>query len=326
MKAVVYDTYGPPDVLRLENVVRPVPKDDEVLVKIHATTVNRMDVHTREANRRAGLVVTLLSRMVSGPRRPRQRILGSEFAGEVEAVGAAVSEFAVGDRVFGETGFGFGTWAEYTCMRESARIGHMPARASFEEAAAVCDGFLNALWCLRLADVRKGQRVLVYGASGSIGTAGVQVAKYFGADVTAVCNTKNIETVRSLGADRVIDYTKEDFTKNGEIYDVIFDAVGKHSFKRCKGSLKPGGSFLATDGFRNLILALWTPRFADKKVMFKLPPRYTKQDIVLLKELIEAGKYRAVIDRCYPLEDVVEASTYVETEQKTGNVVLTITR
>ena len=324
MKAVVYDRYGPPDVLRLADVERPVPNDDEVLVKIHATTVNRLDCHTREANRSGGLAIMLLSRLVSGPRRPRQPILGSEFAGEVETVGAAVKEFAVGDRVFGETGIGFGTWAEYTCMRESARIAHMPARASFEQAAAVSDGFLSAQWCLGPADVRKGQQVLIYGASGSIGTAGVQLARYFGADVTAVCNTKNIETVRSLGADRVIDYTKEDFTKNGETYDVIFDAVGKHSFKRCNGSLKPGGRYLATDGFRNLILALWTPRFADKKVMFKLPPRYTKQDIVLLKELIEAEKYRAVIDRCYALEDVVEASRYVETEQKTGNVVLTV--
>jgi NADPH:quinone reductase-like Zn-dependent oxidoreductase len=209
-------------------------------------------------------------------------------------------------------------------MRESARIAHKPAGASFEEAAAVCDGFLNALWCLRGADLQKGQRILVYGASGSIGTAGVQLAKYFGADVTGVCNTKNVETVRSLGADRVIDYTQEDFTKNGQTYDVIFDAVGKHSFKRCKGSLKPGGSYLATDGFRNLALAIWTSRFGEKKVIFSIPPRYTKKDILFLKELIEAGRYRAVIDRRYPLEDVVEATRYVETEQKTGNVVLTV--
>jgi NADPH:quinone reductase-like Zn-dependent oxidoreductase len=209
-------------------------------------------------------------------------------------------------------------------MRESALIARMPANVSFEEAASVCDGALNALWCLRLADLKKGGKILIYGASGAIGTAGVQLAKYFGADVTAVCNTKNLEVVRSIGADRVIDHTQEDFTKNGERYDVIFDSVGKHSFKRCRGSLRPGGSYLATDGFRNLMLALWTARFGDKKVMFKLPPRYTKQDVLLLKELIEAGRYRPVIDRCYPLEDVVEASRYVETEQKTGNVVLTL--
>jgi NADPH:quinone reductase-like Zn-dependent oxidoreductase len=324
MRAVVYDRYGPPDVLRLEDVERPIPKEDEVLVKIHATAVTRADCATREANRRSGLAVTLLSRVISGLRRPRQRILGSELAGEVEAVGAAVSEFAVGDHVFGSSGFRFGAYAEFICMRESARIAHKPTGMSFEEAAAVCDGGLNALWCLRLADLRKGQRILIYGASGAIGTAGVQLAKYFEADVTAVCNTKNLETVRSLGADRVIDYTQEDFTKDGQTYDVIFDAVGKHSFRRCRGSLKRGGSYLATDGFQNLMLALWTSRVGDKKVMFSIPPRYTKKDVLFLKELIETGRYRAVIDRCYPLEDVVEASRYVETEQKTGNVVLTI--
>jgi NADPH:quinone reductase-like Zn-dependent oxidoreductase len=324
VRAVVYDHYGPPDVLRLEDVAQPVPKDDEVLVKIHASTVNRLDVHTREANVKSGPVVSLLSRLVSGVRRPRQRILGSEFAGEVIAVGASVSEFAVGDQIFGTTGLGFGTNAEFTCVRESARVAHKPARMSFEEAAAVTDGFLNALTCLKQADLREGKRILVYGASGSIGTAGVQLAKYFGSDVTAVCNTKNVEIVRSLGADRVIDYTQEDFTKNGQTYDVIFDAVGKHSFKRSKDSLKPGGLYLATDGFRNLILALWTPRFGDKKVIFQIPPRQTKQDVRFLKELIDARRYHAVIDRCYPLGDVVEATRYVETEQKTGNVVLTI--
>ena len=324
MRAVVYDRYGPPDVQRLEDVEQPVPKEDEVLVKIHATTVNRADCATREANRRSGLAVMLLSRSISGLRRPKQRILGSELAGEVEAVGTAVSEFAVGDYVFGNSGFRFGAHAEFICMRESALIAHKPTNMSFEEAAAVCDGALNALWCLRLADLRKGQRILIYGASGSIGTAGVQLARYFDAHVTAVCNTKNVELVRSLGADRVIDYLQEDFTRNGETYDVIFDAVGKHSFRRCRGSLSRGGSYLATDGFRNLMLALWTSRIGDKKVRFKIPPRYTKKDVLFLKELIEEGKYRAVIDRCYPLEDVVEASRYVETEQKTGNVVLLV--
>jgi NADPH:quinone reductase-like Zn-dependent oxidoreductase len=324
MKAVVYDRYGPPDVQRLAEVERPIPKEDEVLVKIHATTVTRADCATREANRRSGLLVTLISRLVSGFLRPRQRILGSELAGEVEAVGAAVNEFAVGDHVFGTSGFRFGAHAEFICVRESARIAHKPTGMSFEEAATVCDGGLNALWCLRQADLRKGQRILIYGASGAIGTAGVQLARYFEADVTAVCSTKNLETVRSLGADSVIDYTQEDFTTNGQTYDVIFDAVGKHSFGRCRGSLERGGSYLATDGLQNLILALWTSRIGDKKVIFKIPPRYTKKDVLLLKELIEDGRYRAVIDRCYPLEDVVEATRYVETEHKTGNVVLTI--
>ena len=324
MKAVVYDQYGPPDVLRLEDVARPVPKDDEVLIRIHASTVNRLDVHTREANRKSGMAVSILSRLVSGLRRPRQRILGSEFAGEVEAVGAGVTKFAVGDRVFGNSGLRFGAHAEYMCVRESGRIAQMPAAASFEQAAPVSDGAFNALWCLRVGNLRKGQAILIYGASGAIGTAGVQLARYFGADITAVCSTKNVELMRSLGADRVVDYTMEDFTKNGETYDVIFDAVGKHSFKRCKDSLKPGGVYLATDGFRNLILALWTSRFGNKKVRFQLPPQYAQKDLVLLKELIEAGKYRAVIDRRYPLEAVAEAARYVETEQKTGNVVLAI--
>jgi NADPH:quinone reductase-like Zn-dependent oxidoreductase len=324
MRAVVYDRYGPPDVLRLADVERPIPKEDEVLVKIHATAVTRADCATREANRRSGLFTTLLSRAISGPRRPRQRILGSELAGEVEAVGATVSEFAVGDQVFGSSGFSFGAYAEFICVRESARIAHKPTGMSFDEAATICDGGLNALWCLKNADLRKGQRILIYGASGAIGTAAVQLARYFEADVTAVCSTKNLELVRSLGADRVIDYTQEDFTRNGQMYDVIFDAVGKHSFGRCRGSLKRGGSYLATDGFQNLMLSLWTSRFGDKKVIFKIPPRYTKKDVLFLKELIEAGRYRAVIDRRYPLKDVVEAARYVETEQKTGNVVLTI--
>jgi NADPH:quinone reductase-like Zn-dependent oxidoreductase len=325
VRAVVYDRYGPPDVLRIEEVERPVLEEDEVLVRNHATTVTRADCATREANRRGGLAVMLLSRSISGIRRPRQRILGTDVAGEVVAVGAAVEEFAVGDRVFGSTGFRFGAHAEFVCMRESARIARMPAGMRFEEAAAICDGGLNALWCLRLAHLQEGQRVLVYGASGSIGTAGVQLARHFGADVTAVCGTKNLDLVLSLGADRAVDYTREDFTRSGQTYDVIFDAVGKHSFERCRGSLTRTGRYLATDGFGNLVLALWTSRFGDQKVIFSIPPRYTKQDVRFLVELIEAGRYRAVIDRCYPLEEVVEAARYVETEQKTGNVVLTVT-
>jgi len=194
---------------------------------------------------------------------------------------------------------------------------------SFEEAAAVCDGVILALMGLRPADVRKGRSILVYGASGSIGTAAVQLSRYFGADVTAVCGTKNLDLVRSLGAGQVIDYTREDFTANGQTYDVIFDAVGKHSFGRCRDSLNRGGIYLPTDHLFNLVLAQWT-RFGDKKVVFPIPPRYTKQDVVFLKGLMEAGQYRAVIDRRYPLADVVEASRYVETGQKTGNVVLTV--
>jgi len=324
MRAVVYDKYGPPDVLRLEEVERPVPKEDEVLVRVHATTVNRSDVHIREANRSNGLAMTFLSRSISGLRRPRQPILGSEFAGEVEAIGASVKEFAVGDHVFGSTGLRFGAHAEFMCVPVRARIARMPAGMSFEEAAPICDGALNALICLKQADLRKGRTILIYGASGAIGTAGVQLARYYGADITAVCSTKNLELVRSLGADRVIDYTKEDFTKNGQTYDVIFDAVGKHSFKRCRGSLEPSGIYLPTDGPVNLILALLPSRKGAKRVVFQIPPRQPKQDVLFLKKLVEEGKYRPVIDRCYPLEDVVEATRYVETQQKTGNVVLTV--
>jgi NADPH:quinone reductase-like Zn-dependent oxidoreductase len=318
VRAVVYDRYGPPEVQRLEEVERPVPREDEVLVKIHATTVTRTDCGIRAGK-------PFFVRLIFGLRRPKQRILGTELAGEIEAVGAAVSKFAIGDHVFGSTeAFKSGSHAEFVCVREIGPLAHKPAAMTFEEAAAVTDGAVLALMCLESVHPQSGQAILVYGASGAIGTAGVQLAKHFGADVTAVCSTKNLELVRSLGADTVIDYTQEDFTRSGRTYDVIFDAVGKQSFSRCKGSLKPGGAYVATDGLGNIFLALWTSRIGDKKVLFPIPPHYTKETVLLIKELIEAGKFRAVIDRCYPLEDVVEATRYVETEQKTGNVVLTI--
>jgi NADPH:quinone reductase-like Zn-dependent oxidoreductase len=319
VRAVVHDRYGPPDVLRLEEVERPVPKDDEVLVKVRATTVNRTDTGFRSAE-------IFISRFFTGLRRPKWRIPGYELAGEVEAVGAAVSEFAVGDRVFGVNVGRYGAHAEFVCVREAAPLAKMPSGVTFEEAAAVCDGAILALDGLRLANVRSGQRLLIYGASGSIGTAAVQLAKYFDGDVTAVCNTKNVELVRSLGADEVVDYTQEDFTKNGKTYDVIFDAVGKHSFRRCRRSLKPGGIYIETDpGFlwHVPILALLTRWIGDKRVTLILP-KYSKKDVLLLKRLLEARSFRAVIDRSYPLEQVVEASRYVETGQKTGNVVLTV--
>ena len=317
MRAVVYDRYGPPEVLRLEDVERPVPAEDEVLVKIHATSVTRTDTGLRSAE-------FFISRFFTGWRRPKRKILGMELAGEVAAVGAAVTEFAVGDHVFGVKGSG--AHAEFVAVRESAPIAHKPAGMSFEEAAAVCDGAMLALPCLRRAGVRDGTRLVVYGASGSVGTAAVQLARNIGADVTAVCNTANLELVGSLGADRVIDYTKQDFTRNGEIYDVVFDAVGKHSFRRCRRSLKPGGIYVSTDlGFlwHLPLLTLLTRRIGSRKAALGIA-KYTKEDVLLLKELIEAGKYRAVIDRRYPLEDVIEATKYVETGQKTGNVVLTL--
>jgi len=313
MRAVVHDRYGPPDVLRLEEVERPVPKDDEVLVQVRATTVNQTDCHIRRAE-------PFLWRLFAGLLRPKRKILGTELAGEVEAVGAAVTEFGPGDRVFGVR---WGAHADFVCVRESGLLAALPEGATFEEAAAVCDGGLQALMHLRRAKVGEGTRVLVYGASGSCGTAAVQLAKHFGAHVTAVCNTKNVELARSLGADRVVDYLERDFTRDGETYDVILDAVGKHSFRRSRRSLAPGGLYVATDGLHNILLALLTSRLGRRKVVFALP-RHTRQDVVLLKELIEAGTYRPVIDRCYPLDDVVEATRYVETWQKTGNVVLTL--
>jgi len=316
MRAVVHDRYGPPEVLRLEDIPRPVPKEDEILVRIHATTVNRTDCHRRAAD-------PFFWRFMAGLRRPKRRILGNEMSGQVEAVGSAVTEYAVGDEIFGTTGPALGGHAEFFCRPQNGLITRTPAGLPFQEAAAVPNGALSALGCLRAGGLHEGQRLLVYGATGAIGTAGVQLAKHLGAHVTAVANTKNLELVRSLGADEVIDYTQEDFTKNGQTYDVIFDAVGLLSWGRIKGSLEPHGIFLPTDNLRNFPLAKWTKRFGDKKVIFALPD-WTKEDIVFLRELIEAGEYRPVIDRSYPLEDVVEATRYVETKQKTGNVVITV--
>jgi NADPH:quinone reductase-like Zn-dependent oxidoreductase len=315
VKAVVHDRYGPPEVLRLEEVDRPAPNADDVLVRVRATTVTRSDCALRSNT-------PFLSRLFTGIRRPKQRVLGTEFAGEVEAVGAGVTEFHAGDRVFGASVFG--AHAELVLMRESGAIAHMPAGLTFDEAAAVCDGAILALNALAPVTLAPGRAILVYGASGSIGTAGVQLAKHFGAHVTAVCDTRHVELVRSLGADEVIDYTKEDFRVNRVEYDVIFDAVGKQRFTRCKDSLKAGGVYLPTDGWGNFAMALWTAAIGDRKVRVKIPPRYEKQHVLLLKRLIETGEYRAVIDRTYPLEDVVEATRYVETGQKTGNVVLRV--
>jgi NADPH:quinone reductase-like Zn-dependent oxidoreductase len=313
MKAVVNDRYGPPEVQRLEEVARPVPGDDQVLVRIHATTVNRTDCGIRAAK-------PWIVRFFSGLRRPKQRILGMEFAGEVEAAGSAVSEFAPGDRVFGIKGAG--AHAEFVAVRESAAMAHMPKGMTFEEAAAVCDGACIALSCLGGEPLGEGVSILVNGASGSVGTAMVQLARHFGADVTAVCDTERLELARSLGADRVIDYTRDDFTKNGETYDIVFDAVGKHSYRRARGSLKQGGVFVSTDGLSNALYAL-PAKLRDKRLRFGIA-KYRKDDVLFLKQLIEAGEFRAVIDRTYPLEDVVEATRYVEKGMKTGNVVLSV--
>jgi len=316
MKAVVQDRYGPPAVLRIEEIPRPVPAADEVLVRIHATTVCRTDCGLRSG-------APFISRFFTGLLRPK-KILGVEFAGEVEAIGAAVTEFQVGDAVFG--GRGFGAHAEFVCIKESRAIAHKPAAMRFDEAAAVFDGASLALVCLASAGPLDGKRILVYGASGSVGTAGVQLARHFGAHVTAVCSTRNLELVRSLRADEVIDYTAEDFTRNGKTYDVIFDAVGKHSFRRSRRSLKRGGTFIETDlGFLwHVPLLLLATRWTRGKKLKMGIARYAKKDLLFFKELIDAGEYRAVIDRRYSLEEIVEAERYVETGQKTGNVVLLV--
>jgi len=316
MRAVVHDRYGPPEVLRVKEVERPIPEDDEVLVRVHATTVTRSDCGLRSHE-------YFFTRIFTGLLRPKRTICGMELAGTVEAVGAAVTKFAVGDEVFGIEG---GANAEYICVGENGVLAHKPDGLSFEEAAAVCDGACTALAFLSSLPLQKGQRILVYGASGSIGVAVVQLAKHLGAHVTAVCATKNVELLRSLGADAVVDYLNEDFTKNGETYDVVLDSVGKHSFRRCRGSLKPGGTYMSADlGYlmHLPLLILPTRWIGDRSARLGIA-RYRQEDVVLLKELIEAGRYRAVIDRTYPLEQVVEANLYVETGQKTGNVVLTV--
>ena len=307
-------------MLRVEEVERPVPDDDEVLVRVHATTVTRTDCHIRAAK-------PFVWRAFAGVRRPKRRILGIELAGEVEAVGRAVTEFAVGDAVFGGSPGRFAAHAEFVCVRENAALAHKPAGMSFEQAAAVCDGFVQASSALRTAELRQGQRILVYGASGSLGTAAVQLARHIGAHVTAVCGTKNVQLVQSLGADEVVDYQQRDYTKNGETYDVVLDAVGFHSFSQCRRSIRPGGIFVPTELGRlmveNLLLTLATKLFRKRRVRFGVA-RWSRQEVLLVKDLIEAEEYRAVVDRSYPLEDVVAATRYVETLQKTGNVVLTV--
>jgi len=318
MRAVVHDRYGPPEVLRVDEIERPLPSDDEVLVRVHASTVTRGDaLGVRSEEYR-------FTRVFTGIRRPRRTRTGTELAGVVERVGAAVTELRVGDEVFGVA---TGANAEYVTERESGAIAPKPAGLTFDEAAAVPDGSLLALTCLRPGLPLRGKSVLVYGAAGSVGTAAVQLlAHHFEADVTAVCDTKDVEVVRALGASDVLDRFAEDFTTSGETYDVIFDAVGKHSFRRCRRSLKPGGIYISMDlGFLYHVplLALVTRFVGSRRATIGIG-RYRKEDLLLVKELVEAGKYRPVIDRTYALDEVVEATRYVETGQKTGNVVLRI--
>jgi NADPH:quinone reductase-like Zn-dependent oxidoreductase len=319
MKAAVHTSYGPPDVVRIAEVEKPTARDGEVLVKVHATTVNRTDCGFRAAK-------PFFVRFFTGLVRPRVAVLGSEFAGEVEAVGSGVRSFEVGDRVFGFSGSRFGAHAEYMATPEDGSVAAMPANVTFEEAAASTEGSHYALSFIRTAKIRSGQDVLVNGATGAIGSAAVQLLKRLGAGVTAVCDTEHVELVRGLGADRVIDFTAEDFTMDEQRYNVVLDAVGKSSFGRCKRLLKPRGIYLSSDLgplSQNPILALITPLLGGKRVMFPIP-RDNQEVVRYFKELIASGAFKPVIDRRYPLDQIVEAYRYVETGQKIGNVVISV--
>jgi len=321
MKAIVYEKYGSPDVLELKEVEKPTPKEDEVLIKVFATTATLYDCWVRSSTAPAGFGI--LSRIDSGIREPKQPILGTELAGEIEAAGSDVTQFRKGDQVFGFTA-SLGAYAEYICLPEDGMLALKPANMTYEEAAAVPQGALTALYFLRRANIQSGQKVLIFGASGGVGNYAVQLAQHFGAEVTGVCSTKKLEFVKSLGADYVIEYTKEDFTKNGQTYDIIFDTVAKTSVPRSKRSLKEKGCYIfATFGLPKLIQILWLSKTSSLKVIFGLLEE-KPEDLITLKELIEAGQVKAVIDRTYPLEQAAEAHRYVETGQKQGNVVITV--
>jgi NADPH:quinone reductase-like Zn-dependent oxidoreductase len=323
MKAVVQDRYGPPDVVELREIEQPTVKDNQVLVKVHATTVNRTDCGFRAGT-------PFFVRVFTGLIRPKGTVLGNEFAGAVEAVGSSVRSFQVSDRVFGYSGLQhgsrFGAHAEYLAIAEDGSLATMPANLTFEEAAASTEGSHYALSLIRKAKIHSGQDVLVNGATGAIGSAAVQLLKHLGANVTAVCDTKHLELIKDLGADRVIDYTAEDFTKDPQVYDVVLDAVGKSSFGRCKRLLTPRGIYVSGDfgpKAQNPILALITPLFGGKRVMFPIP-RDDQEMARYFKGLLESGEFRPVIDRRYRLHQIAEAYTYVETGQKIGNVVISV--
>jgi NADPH:quinone reductase-like Zn-dependent oxidoreductase len=325
MKAIVWTKYGPPDGLQLREVDKPAPRDNEVLIRIDATTVTAGDCEMRSL--KIPVLFRLPMRIYMGFLKPREIILGQELAGEIEAVGKDVKRFKKGDQVFAATGFGFGAYAEYKCLPEEPKMGALaskPANMTYAEAAAVPTGGLEALHFLRRANIQSGQKVLINGAGGSIGTFAVQLARYFGAEVTGVDSTGKLDTLRSIGAEHVIDYTQEDFTKNGETYDVIFDVMGKGSFSGSISSLRQNGRYLlGNPGLTQIVRGRWISIRSSKKVIIGAAIQKT-EDLVFLKKLVEAGKIKSVIDRCYPLEQIAEAHRYVDTGQKKGNVVITV--
>lgn len=322
MKAIVYERYGSPAVLQLKEVAKPRPKDNEVLIRTHATTVTAGDCRVRSLHMPVGF--GLISRLVLGVSKPRQPILGSELAGKVESVGKDVNKFKVGDEVFAFTGARLGCHTEYKCMPEDGAVVRKPANLTFDEAAAMSSGGTTALAFFRRAKIQSGETVVVIGASGGVGTAAVQLAKHFGADVTGVCSTANVELVRSLGANHVIDYTKEDFTENGETYDIIVDTAGTAPFARSKASLKERGRLLLVlGGLPDILGVPWVSMTSSKKVIAG-PAAWGAEDLRSLAKLAEAGEFKSVIDRRYPFEQIAEAHRYVDTGRKKGNVIVTL--
>jgi len=322
MKAIVYERYGPPEVLQLKEVEKPTPKDNEVLIKTHATTVTSGDWRVRSLSVPVGF--GLISRLVFGISRPRQPILGTELAGEIESVGKDVNKFKVGDQVFAFSGASMGCHAEYKCMPEDGAVALKPPNLTYDEAAAISFGGTTALDFLRRGKLQSGEKVLINGASGGVGTAAVQLARHFGADVTGVCSTANVELVRSLGATHVVDYTKEDFTRNGETYDVIVDTAGTAPFSRSKASLKEGGRLLMVlGGLPDMLQIPWVSMTSSKKVIAG-PAAGRAEDLRFLAGLAEAGEFKPVIDRRYPFEQIAEAHRYVDTGRKKGNVIITL--